>query len=101
VWTDEPEVVRPFLAFDRLDPLLDRAVAFLAPHLERHLEPATARPTAEWVARLVVLYAPPDSPFDLTDPDDARRLVVTYVLPGLDLAHAPAPVPSDDRSPLP
>jgi AcrR family transcriptional regulator len=80
---NEPGVVRPYLAFDGLDPVLARAVSFLAPHLERHLDPITARRTAEWVARLVVLYAEPGAPFDLTDPGDARQLVAIHVLPGL------------------
>jgi AcrR family transcriptional regulator len=84
LWAHEPDVIRPFLTFDGLDPVLARAVQFLAPHLERHLEPEIARRTAEWAARLVVLYADPGAPFDLTDPVDARQLVVTYVLPGLD-----------------
>lgn len=83
VLREEPEIVRPYLAFDGLDPVLERAVAFLAPHLERHLDPRTARRTAEWVARLVVLYADPGSPFDLTDPTDVRQLVTIHVLPGL------------------
>ena len=60
-----------------------RAVDFLAPCLERFLDATTARRTAEWVARLVVLYARAATSFDLTDPADARRLVAAHVLPGL------------------
>lgn len=80
----EPGTVLPHLSFDGLEPVLARAVAFLAPWLERHLDPRTAREAAEWAARLVVLYvADPHAPFDLTDPADVRRLVVTHVIPGL------------------
>lgn len=84
LWVHEPGVVRPHLSFDGIDPVLARAVEFLAPRLERHLDPITARRTAEWVARLVVLYADPDAHFDLADETDARDLVLTYVLPGLE-----------------
>jgi len=81
---NEPGAVQPYLAFDGLDPVLARAVSFLTPHLEPYLDRTTARRTAEWVARLVVLYAEPGAPFDLADPDDARQLVAIHVLPGLE-----------------
>lgn len=80
----EPGTVLPHLSFDGLGPVLARAVAFLAPWLERYLDDRTAREAAEWAARLVVLYAAdPHAPFDLTDPADVRRLVLTHVIPGL------------------
>jgi len=79
----EPGIVLPHLSFEGLDPLLARAVDFLAPWLERFVDPLTARRTAEWAARLVVLFTEPTSPFDLTDVDDVRRLVDLHVLPGL------------------
>jgi AcrR family transcriptional regulator len=83
LWAHEPGVVQPHLSFDGIDPVLARAVEFFSPHLERYLEPSTARRAAEWVARLVVLYADADSPFDLSVPLDARQLVSTHVLPGI------------------
>lgn len=83
VLTHEPGVVLPHLSFEGLDPVLARAVAFLAPWLERYVDPLTARRAAEWVARLVVLYSESPDPYDLTDLDDVRRLVDLHVLPGL------------------
>jgi AcrR family transcriptional regulator len=85
---NEPGVVLPHLSFDGLDPLLERAVAFLAPHLRRFLPEDRARRAAEWAARLVVAYAAdPEAPIDLTDEADVRRLVSTFVLPGLTPVH--------------
>jgi AcrR family transcriptional regulator len=85
---EEPGVVLPHLSFDGLDPLLERAVEFLGPHLERFTDPPRATELAEWAARLVVLYAGDlDAPIDLTEPTDTRRLVATYVLPGLPAHH--------------
>ena len=84
VMVNEPGVVMPYLSFQGLDPVLARAVDFLAPSLERFLEPQAARRTSEWATRLVVLYSEPGAPLDLTDPADARRLVTTHVLPGLE-----------------
>ncbi|MEJ5255986.1 MAG: TetR/AcrR family transcriptional regulator [Acidimicrobiales bacterium] len=85
---NEPGVVLPHLSFDGLDPVLERAVAFLAPQLRRFLSDDLARQAAEWAARLVVLYvADPEAPLDLTDDADVRRLISTYVLPGLTPVH--------------
>jgi AcrR family transcriptional regulator len=85
VWVNEPGVIEPHLSFDGIDPVLARAVDFLAPYLERFVDSVTAQRTAEWVARLVVLYADATS-FDLTDTTDARHLVDAHVLPGLSAA---------------
>jgi AcrR family transcriptional regulator len=83
VMANEPGVVLPHLSFEGLDPLLGQAVEFLSPWLEQFLDVTTACRTAEWVARLVVLYTEPTASFDLTDVAEARRLVTTHVLPGL------------------
>ena len=79
----EPGPVLALVAFDQLDPLLDLGAEFGAPHLERFLAPVAARSTAELVVRLVIAYGIEREHFDLTDPGDARRLVTTFVLPGL------------------
>jgi len=81
----EPESVLPYLAFDRLDGLLRRVCETGGPLLAPWLGPGDdAARTAEWVARIVLSYALAPSPsFDLRDPESVRRLVRTYVLPGL------------------
>ncbi|HEX9969528.1 MAG TPA: TetR/AcrR family transcriptional regulator [Acidimicrobiales bacterium] len=81
----EPEVVLPRLAFGKLDEVLAISAAVAAPHLERWLGADDARRAAEWVARLVLSYActPGDSELDIADPASVRRLVRTFVLPGL------------------
>lgn len=80
----EPGTVLPFVSFDGLDPLLEQATAFVAPHLQRFVPESTAAELAELLARLVVSHAFEPSPYvDLTDPDQARRFVTTFVLPGL------------------
>lgn len=81
----EPEKILPHIAFDRIGPLLYRATAFLAPHLERLVTPERVPEIAEWGTRLVLSHWLRPSPhLDLRDPVDARRLVTTYLLPGLE-----------------
>jgi AcrR family transcriptional regulator len=90
----EPELVLPRLLFDRVGPLLYRVSLLAGPYLERFLEPDAAAETAEWVTRLVVSYGlGPSDHLDPCDPDDARRFVRTYVMPGLqpDSNHATDP----------
>ncbi len=85
--THEPEIVLPHIAFHRLDGLFTAAAAFARPYLSRFL-PAGEEPnpgaTAEWIVRLVLSYTLCPSPHCRpSDEDHARRLVRTYVLPGL------------------
>jgi AcrR family transcriptional regulator len=83
----EPEMLLPFLAFDRLGPILDATTAFLTPYFSRHLDPGPAGEVIEWAARLVLSYSFTPSPtIDLTDPVDVGRLVRTYLVPGALLA---------------
>lgn len=81
----EPEVVLPHLAFTRMDALLAQVAAFAGPLLERFLaDEAESERLAEWVSRLVLSYTCSPSPgVDLTDAASVRRLVTTFVLPGL------------------
>ena len=81
----EPEVVLPRLAFGKLDEVLAAGAAVAAPYFERWLGPDDARRAAEWAARLVLSYVcqPGDSDIDITDSASVRRLVRTFVLPGL------------------
>ncbi|MGP8059452.1 MAG: TetR/AcrR family transcriptional regulator [Acidimicrobiales bacterium] len=80
----EPEVILPHLAFAEMDRVLVAASAFIAPFFGRWLEPEQAVRAAEWAVRIVVSYLScPSSACDLTDPADARHLVVTFVIPGI------------------
>lgn len=81
---DEPGVVVPWLAFDRLDQIFAAASAFAAPHLARFVPAEQAPDAAEWVGRILLSYLfTPSEGVDLRDDADARRLVCTFVLPGL------------------
>ena len=80
----EPETVEKYLAFDRLDPIFLLAGAAFGPSLLRFLSPEDASHVAMWGARIVVSHL--ESPSDELDPADegtARRLVATYLIPGL------------------
>lgn len=81
----EPATVLSRLAFAKLDEVLAAAADVAAPHFERWLAPDDARRAAEWAARLVLSYActPADSTVDIADEASVRRLVRTFVLPGL------------------
>jgi AcrR family transcriptional regulator len=84
---NDPAKVRAFLSFERLDLLFRAAAVVLAPSLERFLSPEAARETVVWLARLVVShYVTPDAEQPLTDPEVARHLACTYVLPGIAVA---------------
>ncbi|HEX9994371.1 MAG TPA: TetR/AcrR family transcriptional regulator [Acidimicrobiales bacterium] len=93
---NEPEVVLPAVAFGRMDRVFARAAEFAAPWLRPWLGDRAGE-AAEWLCRLACSYLLSPAPgIDLTDEDDARRLVRDFVLPGL------RPVPAldltDDRS---
>ena len=81
----EPEVVLPKLDFGKLDEVLAAAATMAAPYFERWLGPDDARRAAEWAARLVLSFVctPGDSNVDISEPASVRRLVRTFVLPGL------------------
>ena len=87
----EPEVVLPHLAFEHHDRLLAVVRQYAAPFLGRWLDHDEAERVAEWAARIVLSYLGcPADDIDLTDADDVRRLVRSYVLPGIRvLAAAP------------
>ena len=82
----EPETVLPHLAFAKLDEVLDAAARVAAPYLEPLLPTADdAARAAEWAARIVLSYActPGESHVDIADAESVRRLVRSFVLPGL------------------
>lgn len=82
---NEWEIIESVLAFDRRDPMFLLAGAALGPSLLRFVGPEDASLLAMWGARLVVSYlqAPSDE-VDLGHEPTVRRLVDTYLLPGLE-----------------
>jgi len=97
----EPGIILGHLAFADSDRLLATASRFTAPFLARWMSSPEAERVAEWAARIVLSYAiAPSSRTDLCDPDQARRLVVTFMLPGIDALHS-AIAPPIDITPYP
>lgn len=91
----EPDVVLPHVAFHRLAGLFALVGDFAVPHLARFVgEGEPARRAAEWLARVVLTYVlNPTEHVDLTEPVAARRLLSTYVVPGLVRAQEEAQCP--------
>ncbi len=92
----EPGIVLGHLAFADSDRLLATASRFTAPFLARWMPPTEAERVAEWAARIVLSYA--IAPSDRTDPCDpaqVRRLVTTFMLPGIDALHSAGAAPID------
>jgi AcrR family transcriptional regulator len=80
----EPETVLPRIAFGAMDAVLQMVADFATPYLARYLPAADAPKAAEWVARIVISYVScPADGVDLANEQSVRRLVRTYVLPGL------------------
>lgn len=80
----EPETVLPHISFRRMNDVLATAAGFVAPYLARWLPADDAQRAAEWGARIVLSYTScPADDVDLADEASARRLVQTFVLPGL------------------
>lgn len=80
----EPGRILPHLAFAGMDRLLAVASDFAAPFLGRWLAPEDALRSAEWAVRILVSHLVcPDEDADLTDRAAVRRLVATFVIPGI------------------
>lgn len=80
----EPETVLPRIAFGAMDAVLRSVADFAGPHLARYIPAEEAPRAAEWVARIVISYVScPADGVDLADEQSVRRLVRTFVLPGL------------------
>ena len=95
----EPEVVLPHLTFTHQDDIYTATAQFVAPFLGRWLAHHEALRVAEWAARIVLSYfANPAPGMELSDPACARRVVRTYVLPGIKVLAARGPHSSLDIS---
>jgi AcrR family transcriptional regulator len=82
--THEPEVILPQISFARAERVLARAASFASPYLARWLAPEEANQVGEWVTRIVISYAAsPSESVDVADADSVRRLVRSFVLPGI------------------
>lgn len=86
----EPTAIAPYLAFDRIEPVLECAIAVLAPSLEPELGVDRARQVVAWGVRVLLSYllypeAGSDA-LDLARPHDVERLIATYLAPGIDAA---------------
>ena len=94
----EPDAVLPHVAFHRMGVLFDHVAAFADPYLARFLPDADERRrAAEWLSRVVLTYVfNPAEGVDLTDEASTRRLIRTFVLPGL---RAGAPTTSPEPTP--
>ncbi len=79
----EPEIIVPFLAFEREDAVLRTAAALVAPAFARFLDDADAVRLGEWLARITLSYLfSPSENFDITDAELVRPLVDDFVVPG-------------------
>lgn len=81
----EPGLLLPQFAFHRLDVVLAHAADAARPFLESHVgSPLDAITAAEHLVRVVLTYTiHPDRRVDPFDESSLRRLVRTFVLPGL------------------
>ncbi len=81
---NEPAVVLTHLAFVHMDEVLATAAAFVAPFLGRFVDHDEAMRVAELSTRIVISYvACPAEDVDLSEVDQARRVVRHFVLPGV------------------
>ncbi len=79
----EPEVLLPFLAFEREDAVLRTAAVLVAPAFVRFVGDAAAIRLGEWIARITLSYlCSPSEHLDIADPAHVRALVDDFVVPG-------------------
>ena len=85
VLDSEPWVVLRHLSFGEMERALEVAAGFTSPFFARWLDPDQALRAADWSVRIVVSYLlDPGRDVDLTVDDSVRRLVRSYVMPGID-----------------
>src|SRR5437660_6928916 len=79
----EPEMLLPYLAFERESAVLGAAAELVAPAFAPFLSIDDATRLAEWVARITLSYlCCPSEHVDVHDPVQVRALVDDFVLPG-------------------
>lgn len=89
----EPALVVPSFAFNRLDRVLEIAAGFTAPYLAKFIGAgSTTQRRADWLVRLLISYVvTPSRYLDLTEPASVRSHVRAFVLPVMQ--------PADPRPP--
>ena len=101
VMAQEPGLVLSHLAFSQMDAVLRTSAELTAPFFARWLDPDQAARAAEWATRILVSYlvCPGEGtrPIDLTHPDQARHLVGTFVIPGIQALRMAAAEPDRGR----
>jgi AcrR family transcriptional regulator len=96
----EPDVILPRLIFADMDRILFIAGDFAAPFFARWLSPDQASRAAEWAVRIVLAYlADPAPATDLSDPEDTRALVRTFVMPGILALRSADPISHSTSTP--
>ena len=84
VATHEPELILPYLAFERESVLLHAAADLVAPAFAAFLPVERANRLAEWIARMTLSYLfCPSEHLDITDVAQVRALVEEFVLPSV------------------
>jgi TetR/AcrR family transcriptional repressor of uid operon len=79
----EPDVLLPFLAFEREDAVLRTAAVLVAPAFTRFLPTDDAMRLGEWIARLTLSYLfSPSEILDIGNAEHVRALVEDFVVPG-------------------
>jgi TetR/AcrR family transcriptional repressor of uid operon len=83
VCAHEPELLLPFLAFEREDAVLRTAAVLFAPALTCFVNDSDATRLGEWIARITLshLFSPSEN-FDIADAQHVRALVDDFVVPG-------------------
>jgi AcrR family transcriptional regulator len=91
--TNEPEVLLPYLAFEKERAFYTSAAALAAPAFARFLDDVDATRLGEWIARITLSYlCDPPEHFDVFDEQQVKALIVDFVLPGFT-----KPVGNDNR----
>lgn len=101
VMDQEPGLVLSHLAFSQMDGVLLATAELTAPFFARWLEPDQAARAAEWATRILFSYlvCPGEGirTIDLADPDQARHLVTTFVIPGIQALRMAAADPTSRK----
>jgi len=95
----EPDVLLPYLAFERESAFLGASAELIAPAFTTFLPESSATRLAEWLTRITQSFlCSPSEHFDVLDPVQVRALVDDFVLPGFTRAGAEYASSLEERS---